>query len=209
MEALDVIYAYRQVDSVISALKSTRKGSDRELKRIFAEATTLGKQLHGEKFELEQPKVNKCQIHRSNIPVTTEEEYYWVSLYNEFLSHVTAELQEIEVLWHSSSGNWTPAVIVNPVLHFWYWGHNATKSSSSSRFLWARFTSCNNGFYRILDVGEEVGTAHLRFPQKARRCSAGLQSYNILERESATSASTNSTHHILWKWEEFQPAKAH
>ena len=76
MEALDVIYAYRQVDSVISALKSMRKGSDRELKRIFAEATTLGKQLHGEKFELEQPKVNKCQIHRSNIPVTTEEEYY-------------------------------------------------------------------------------------------------------------------------------------
>ena len=52
MEALDVIYAYRQVDSVILALKSMREGSDREFKRIFAEATTLSKQLHGEKFEL-------------------------------------------------------------------------------------------------------------------------------------------------------------
>ena len=94
MEALDVIYAYRQVDSVISALRSMREGSDREFKRIFAEITTLGKQLHGEKFELEQPRVNKRQMHRSNIPATTAEEYYRVSLYNEFLSHVTVELQE-------------------------------------------------------------------------------------------------------------------
>ena len=62
MEAFDVIYAYRQVDSVISALKSMREGSDMEFKRIFAEATTLGKQLHGENFELEQPRVNKCQM---------------------------------------------------------------------------------------------------------------------------------------------------
>ena len=50
LEALDVIYAYRQVDSVISALMSMREGSVREFKRIFAEATTLGKRLHGEKI---------------------------------------------------------------------------------------------------------------------------------------------------------------
>ena len=31
---------------------------------------------------------------RSNIPVTTAEEYYEVFLYNEFLSHVRVELQE-------------------------------------------------------------------------------------------------------------------
>ena len=66
IEALVVIYAYRQVDSVISALKSMREGSDREFKRIFAKATTLGKQLNGEKFELEQPRVNKSQMHSSN-----------------------------------------------------------------------------------------------------------------------------------------------
>ena len=38
--------------------------------------------------------MNKCQMHRSNIPATTAEEYYRVCFYNEFLSHVTAELQE-------------------------------------------------------------------------------------------------------------------
>ena len=80
VEALDVIYVYRQVDSVISALKSMREGSDREFKSIFAEATTLGKQLHREKFELEQPRANKRQMHQSNIPITTAEEYYRVSL---------------------------------------------------------------------------------------------------------------------------------
>ena len=38
--------------------------------------------------------MNKRQIHQSNIPAATAEEYYRVSLYNEFLSHVTTELQE-------------------------------------------------------------------------------------------------------------------
>ena len=58
------------------------------------EATTLGRQLHGKNFELEQPSVNKRQMHQSNIPATTAEEYYQVPLDNKFLSHVTAELQE-------------------------------------------------------------------------------------------------------------------
>jgi len=35
MQALDVMYAYRQVNSVVSALKNMRERSDREFKRIF------------------------------------------------------------------------------------------------------------------------------------------------------------------------------
>ena len=46
-----------------SALNSIREGSDREFKRIFEETTTLGKQLYGDDFELEQPRVNKRQMH--------------------------------------------------------------------------------------------------------------------------------------------------
>lgn len=46
MQAIDVIYAYKEIDSVTSALNSMREGSDREFKRIFEETTTLGKQLH-------------------------------------------------------------------------------------------------------------------------------------------------------------------
>jgi len=63
MQALDVMYAYRQVNSVVLALKNMRERSDREFKRIFEEATSLGRQLHGEDFVLEQPRVNKCQMH--------------------------------------------------------------------------------------------------------------------------------------------------
>ena len=77
MQALDVMYAYKQVNSVTSALKNMRELSDREFKRIFQEATTLGRKLHGESFELDQPRVNKCQMHQSNIPVTTAKQYYY------------------------------------------------------------------------------------------------------------------------------------
>ena len=75
MQAIDVIYAYRDIDSVTSALKSIREGSDREFKKIFEEATTVDKQLPGEGFVLEQPRVNKCQMYQSNIPAATEKEY--------------------------------------------------------------------------------------------------------------------------------------
>ena len=77
-----------QVDSVISALRGKElTGSSRGSKQ------RPQKQLHGENFELEQPRVNKHQMHWNNIPVTTAE-YYRVSLYTEFHSHVTGELQE-------------------------------------------------------------------------------------------------------------------
>ena len=91
MQALDVIYAYRQVDTTVSDL---REGSEKEFSRIFAEVTTLNRQIHGEDFELKLPTLNKRQTYHSNILATTPEEYYQVSLYNEFLSHTTAELQE-------------------------------------------------------------------------------------------------------------------
>ena len=34
------------------------------------------------------------QSHRSNIPTTSAEDYYRISLYNEFVSHVIADLRE-------------------------------------------------------------------------------------------------------------------
>ena len=71
MQALDVMYAYEQLNSVTSALKNMRELSDSEFKRIFQESTTIGKKLHGESFELEQPRVNKHQMHRNIIPVIT------------------------------------------------------------------------------------------------------------------------------------------
>ena len=93
MQAIDVVYAYKQVRSVITTLKRMREESTRELKKIFADATKLGQDLHGGKFELVRPRIVACQIHRSNPDVLCPEDYFRITLYDEFLSHVIAELQ--------------------------------------------------------------------------------------------------------------------
>ena len=42
-QAINVFYAYKQVNSVVSTLKGMRDNSDREFHKIFEEATKLGK----------------------------------------------------------------------------------------------------------------------------------------------------------------------
>ena len=54
----------------------------------------LGREAHREKFEIKLPRINKRQTHHANIATTSTEEYYRVSLYNEFLSNVVSELKE-------------------------------------------------------------------------------------------------------------------
>ena len=66
----------------------------REFRRIFEETSKLGVNLHGEDFELRKPRINQHQRHRSNVPATTAEDYYRITLYNEFLSDVITELQD-------------------------------------------------------------------------------------------------------------------
>ena len=90
----DVVCAYKMVKEVVTTLKSIRTNSAVEFKKHFSEATKLGKCLHGDEFEITTPRLSCRQAHRSNHPSTTLEEYYRVSLYNEFLSHVLAELEE-------------------------------------------------------------------------------------------------------------------
>ena len=94
METIDAVYAYKQVRSVVSALKDVKKESTEGFKRVFANTTKLGKDLHGEQFELQKPRVVGRQAHRSNPDVSSVEDYFRITLYHEFLSHVITELQE-------------------------------------------------------------------------------------------------------------------
>ena len=57
MEALDVSYAYSQVDLVVSTIQEMRKKSDVEFKRIFAETMALGREVHREEFEIKLPRI--------------------------------------------------------------------------------------------------------------------------------------------------------
>ena len=39
-------------------------------------------------FELSMPRIARRQVHRSNIDASNPEDYYRITLYNEFVSHV-------------------------------------------------------------------------------------------------------------------------
>ena len=94
MEATDVVSAYKLVETLVSRLKSMRTNSVPEFRKQFAEASKIAKQLHGDDFELTIPRLSGRQRHRSNPPSSTPEEYYRITLYDEFLSHVISELEE-------------------------------------------------------------------------------------------------------------------
>ena len=65
-----------------------------EFRKQFIEATKIGKKLHGDQFELITPRLSGQQTHRSNLPSSNPEEYYRITLYDEFLSFVVSELEE-------------------------------------------------------------------------------------------------------------------
>ena len=78
--------------SVRLILQKMRKDCVQEFNKIFAESVKLGQDLHGEDFELTKPRISRRQSHRSNIEACSAEQYYCVTMYNEFLSHVIREL---------------------------------------------------------------------------------------------------------------------
>ena len=60
-----------------------RRNSLAEFRKQFAEATKIGKQLHGEEFELSKPRLSGRMVRRSNPPSSTPEDYYRVTLYDD------------------------------------------------------------------------------------------------------------------------------
>ena len=90
MQAADIINAYGEVGNIIELLVRMREESEQVFKTIFSE-TMLGKELYGTDFELKKPRISGRQVHHSNIEATSTEDYYRITYFNEFLSHVTLE----------------------------------------------------------------------------------------------------------------------
>ena len=91
--AIDVLYAYRQVSDVSRSLGDMREKAESTFSTIYKETTTLAQLLHGEDFQLQRPRLNARQVHRANVRTESVEEYFRITLYNEFLSHIVAELE--------------------------------------------------------------------------------------------------------------------
>ena len=68
MQAMDVLNAYKNVNTVVSSLKSLRRNFTNEFKKIFNEVTKLGRQLHGETYELTTPRVTGHHNSWTSIP---------------------------------------------------------------------------------------------------------------------------------------------
>lgn len=92
MQAIDVVYAYSAVTSVISTFQELRRHSEVEFKKIYHSATRMGVTLHGEGYILTTPRLAGRQLHRDNHPSSSVEEYYRITLFDEFLSHIISEL---------------------------------------------------------------------------------------------------------------------
>ena len=78
----------------MSCLKKIRDRSETEFKKIFDDTTNLGRTLHGELFELKKPRTTGRQTQRSNVNVNSAEDYFRITLFDEFVSHVVVQLQE-------------------------------------------------------------------------------------------------------------------
>jgi len=93
MEAIDVIYAYKEVDEITRSLNSMRTNSVSEFHKVYMRAVRISTSLHGDGFSFTKPRVVGRQIHRNNVQTSTVEDYYRISLYNEFISHVINEME--------------------------------------------------------------------------------------------------------------------
>ena len=94
MQAIDVTYAYQQVNSAVITLKKMREDPLREFHQLSIETTQLGQQLQGGQFELSTPRIVHRQAYRSNPATSSPEEHFRITLFNEFLSHVISQLQD-------------------------------------------------------------------------------------------------------------------
>ena len=94
MEASDVLYAYKEITNTITSFKNMRANATSTFRVLFVECTRCGKQLHGDEFELKKPRLASKQVHRDNVQISSVEDYYRITCYNEFLSHIVTELED-------------------------------------------------------------------------------------------------------------------
>ena len=80
--AIDVVQAYMMVESVV---KDIRQESESEFHKQFTEATTLGKKLYGDDFELSRPRVTGRQVTVTIHQHQVQRANYRITLYDEFL----------------------------------------------------------------------------------------------------------------------------
>lgn len=87
----DLVEAIINVDHVLDVVKEKRKNAEVSFNDIFTRSEEIAKTLE---VEVNLPRLNKRQVHRSNIPHTSTEEYYRRSIFIPFLDDFISQLEE-------------------------------------------------------------------------------------------------------------------
>ena len=82
------------MSEVVSTLQGLKSNPENVFKIMYTDITKHGKELHGDDFELKQPRTSIRQMHRNNVQANTPEQYYRIAFFNEFLYHTVTELIE-------------------------------------------------------------------------------------------------------------------
>ena len=92
-ETCDLVYAYKECQSLLELLKKER--SETTFSKLYGRATKILKDTFGGDEEPTCPRANakKRQIHRANAPATTPEEFCRLNYYCSFLDHVISHLE--------------------------------------------------------------------------------------------------------------------
>ncbi|XP_068217819.1 52 kDa repressor of the inhibitor of the protein kinase-like [Palaemon carinicauda] len=86
---LDCYEAYNMVDSTISEIKDLRDSLDTKFSQWFAESSKLTEAVGG---SVARPHTAQRQIHRSNAPAQTTEEYFRINLAAPLVDHLLSEM---------------------------------------------------------------------------------------------------------------------
>ncbi|XP_071965592.1 52 kDa repressor of the inhibitor of the protein kinase-like [Antedon mediterranea] len=87
---LDSFEAYHKIDTVISQLQEIRRDIDNHFSAWFADASQLTISVGG---VVSKPRTNRRQLHRSNVPADTIEEYFRKNLAIPFIDHLLNEME--------------------------------------------------------------------------------------------------------------------
>ncbi|XP_071944675.1 52 kDa repressor of the inhibitor of the protein kinase-like [Antedon mediterranea] len=87
---LDSFEAYHKIDTVISQLQEIRRDIDNHFSAWFSDASQLTVSVGG---VVSKPRTNRRQLHRSNVPANTIEEYIRKNLAIPFIDHLLNEME--------------------------------------------------------------------------------------------------------------------
>ena len=151
---------------------------------------------------LSQPRINRRKMHRNNIPASTAEEYYRVTLYNEFISHTATKLQVrfLDIFSHAS--------LAKQVLQQWSSRSGARCAHTGSWVLPVWYAPWCGVPSRVQDVGKEVAAVwSSKCPKEKNWSSEGLRSHTISKPVCASPAHAHNSNNFTWVWRSFSQLK--